>query len=169
MLLQLDIGWDVYCRANEREVSELPISIAIGDVNITKSLEDAVNALNTSSLVAAMGEINQTLNTGSGSSSGSGSGGGTATPPPALTEEQIESLKVATEQFGVVFNQTTTPTTLQQQYERANESANVAITAYNHAIGTALAEASANKVSTASAVAALVPDSVLDELNKAAQ
>lgn len=96
MLLQLDIGWDVYCRANEREVSELPISIAIGDVNITKSLEDAVNALNTTSLVAAMGEINQTLNTGSGSSSGSGSGGGTATPPPALTEEQIESLKVAT-------------------------------------------------------------------------
>ncbi|MFQ3541538.1 hypothetical protein P9486_22365, partial [Escherichia coli] len=78
--------------------------------------------------------------------------------------------KVATEQFGVVFNQTTAPTTaLQQQYERANESANVAITAYNHAIGTALAEASANKVSTASAVAALVPDSVLDELNKAAQ
>lgn len=124
----------------------------------------------TSSLVAAMGEINQTLNTGSGSSSGSGSGGGTATPPPALTEEQIESLKVATEQFGVVFNQTTAPTTaLQQQYERANESANVAITAYNHAIGTALAEASANKASTASAVAALVPDSVLDELNKAAQ
>ena len=169
MLLQLDIGWDVYCRANEREVSELPISIAIGDVTITKSLEDAVNALNTSSLVAAMGEINQTLNTGSGSSSDSGSGG-TATPPPALTEEQIESLKVATEQFGVVFNQTTAPTTaLQQQYERANESANVAITAYNHAIGTALAEASANKVSTASAVAALVPDSVLDELNKAAQ
>ncbi|HFV7912854.1 TPA: hypothetical protein ACH99L_004196 [Escherichia coli] len=166
MLLQLDIGWDVYCRANEREVSELPISIAIGDVNITKSLEDAVNALNTSSLVAAMGEINQTLNTGSGSSSDSGSGGGTATPPPALTEEQIESLKVATEQFGVVFNQTTA---LQQQYERANESANVAITAYNHAIGTALAEASANKASTASAVAALVPDSVLDELNKAAQ
>ncbi|EES7596330.1 hypothetical protein FJQ31_003702 [Escherichia coli] len=149
MLLQLDIGWDVYCRANEREVSELPISIAIGDVTITKSLEDAVNALNTSSLVAAMGEINQTLNTGSGSSSGSGSGGGTATPPPALTEEQIESLKVAT--------------------ERANESANVAITAYNHAIGTALAEASANKASTASAVAALVPDSVLDELNKAAR
>lgn len=39
----------------------------------------------------------------------------------------------------------------------------------NHAIGTALAEASANKASTASAVAALVPDSVLDELNKAAQ
>lgn len=34
MLLQLDIGWDVYCRANEREVSELPISIAIGDVTI---------------------------------------------------------------------------------------------------------------------------------------
>lgn len=57
MLLQLDIGWDVYCRANEREVSELPISIAIGDVNITKSLEDAVNALNTSSLVAAMGRL----------------------------------------------------------------------------------------------------------------
>ena len=156
--------------ANEREVSELPISIAIGDVTITKSLEDAVNALNTSSLVAAMGEINQTLNTGSGSSSGSGSGGGTATPPPALTEEQIESLKVATEQFGVVFNQTTAPTVaLQQQYERVKESANVAITAYNHAIGTALAEASANKASTASAVAALVPDSVLDELNKAAR
>ncbi|HCW2887300.1 TPA: hypothetical protein OXB58_006120, partial [Escherichia coli] len=62
-----------------------------------------------------MGEINQTLNTGSGSSSGSGSGGGTATPPPALTEEQIESLKVATEQFGVVFNQTTAPTTALQQ------------------------------------------------------
>ncbi|MFQ3413874.1 hypothetical protein [Escherichia coli] len=167
MLLQLDIGWDVYCHANEREVSELPISIAIGDVTITKSLEDAVNALNTSSLVAAMGEINQTLNTGSGSSSGSGSA---ATPPPALTEEQIESLKVATEQFGVVFNQTTAPTVaLQQQYERVKESANVAITAYNHAIGTALAEASANKASTASAVAALVPDSVLDELNKAAR
>ncbi|MCZ9075680.1 hypothetical protein OM308_24910, partial [Escherichia albertii] len=148
--------------------SELPISIAIGDVTITKSLEDAVNALNTSSLVAAMGEINKTLNTGSGSSSGSNSGGGIATPPPALTEKQIEALKVATEQFGVVFNQTTAPTTaLQQQYERANESANVAITAYNHAIDTALAEASANKTSTASAVAALVPDSVLDELNKA--
>ncbi|EHL1029734.1 hypothetical protein BMU50_003528, partial [Escherichia coli] len=49
----------------------------------------------------------------------------------------------------------------------AKESASVAITAYNHAIGTALAEASANKASTASAVAALVPDSVLDELNKA--
>ncbi|MBW6099841.1 hypothetical protein KZ773_27565 [Escherichia coli] len=171
MLLQLDIGWDVYCRANEREVSELPISIAIGDVTITKSLEDAVNALNTSSLVAAMGEINQTLNTGSGSSSGSGSGGGTATPPPALTEEQIESLKVATEQFGGCFQPDNSAhnCALQQQYERANESANVAITAYNHAIGTALAEASANKVSTASAVAALVPDSVLDELNKAAQ
>lgn len=161
-------GTEDYCHANEREVSELPISIAIGDVTITKSLEDAVNALNTSSLVAAMGEINQTLNTGSGSSSGSGSG--TATPPPALTEEQIESLKVATEQFGVVFNQTTAPTVaLQQQYERVKESANVAITAYNHAIGTALAEASANKASTASAVAALVPDSVLDELNKAAR
>lgn len=66
MLLQLDIGWDVYCRANEREVSELPISIAIGDATTTKSLEDSVNALNTSSLVAAMGDINQTLNTGSG-------------------------------------------------------------------------------------------------------
>ncbi|MEX9499314.1 hypothetical protein AB7Y10_22725, partial [Escherichia coli] len=46
-------------------------------------------------------------------------------------------------------------------------TSSVAITAYNHAIGTALAEASANKASTASAVAALVPDSVLDELNKA--
>ncbi|MCZ9075679.1 hypothetical protein OM308_24905, partial [Escherichia albertii] len=148
--------------------SELPISISIGDVTITKSLENAVNALNTSSLVAAMGEINQTLNTGSGSSSGAGSGGSTATPPPALTEKQIEALKVATEQFGVVFNQTTAPTTaLQQQYERAKESASIAITAYNRAIGTALAEASANKASTASAVAALVPDSVLDELNKA--
>ncbi|MCV8481585.1 hypothetical protein ODS27_24325, partial [Escherichia coli] len=65
--------------------------------------------------------------------------------------------------------QTAPTTALQQQYERANESANVAITAYNHAIGTALAEASANKASTASAIAALVPDSVLDELNKAAQ
>lgn len=99
-----------------------------------------------------------------------GSGGGTATPPPALTEKQIEALKAATEQFGGIFNQTTAPTTaLQQQYKRANESANVAITAYGHAIGTALAEASANKTSTSSAVAALVPDSVLDELNKAAQ
>ncbi|EHL7284424.1 TPA: hypothetical protein JZE58_004636 [Escherichia coli] len=117
-----------------------------------------------------MGEINKTLNTGSGSSSGTGSGGGTATPPPALTEKQIEALKAATEQFGGIFNQTTAPTTaLQQQYKRANESANVAITAYGHAIGTALAEASANKTSTSSAVAALVPDSVLDELNKAAQ
>ncbi|HDX6751908.1 TPA: hypothetical protein RPO05_004739, partial [Escherichia coli] len=85
MLLQLDIGWDVYCRANEREISELPISIGIGDATTTKSLEDAVNALNTSSLVAAMEDINQTLNTGSGSSSGSDSGGGAVTPPPALT------------------------------------------------------------------------------------
>ncbi|EHJ4093070.1 hypothetical protein J1C05_002679 [Escherichia fergusonii] len=157
MLLQLDIGWHVYCRANEREVSELPISIAIGDATTTKSLEDAVNALNTSSLVAAMGDINQTLNTGSGSSSGSDSGGGAVTPPPSLTE-----------QFGAFFDQTTVPVAaLQLQYERAKESASVAITAYNHAIGTALAEASANKASTASAVAALVPDSVLDELNKA--
>ena len=170
MLLQLDIGWDVYCRANEREVSELPISIAIGDATTTKSLEDAVNALNTSSLVAAMEDINQTLNTGSGSSSGSDSGGGAVTPPPALTEQQVEALKEATEQFGAFFDQTTVPVAaLQQQYERAKESASVAITAYNHAIGTALAEASANKASTASAVAALVPDSVLDELNKAAQ
>lgn len=170
MLLQLDIGWDVYCRANEREVSELPISIAIGDATTTKSLEDAVNALNTSSLVAAMEDINQTLNTGSGSSSGSDSGGGAVTPPPALTEQQVEALKEATEQFGALFDQTTVPVAaLQQQYERAKESASVAITAYNHAIGTALAEASANKASTASAVAALVPDSVLDELNKAAQ
>ncbi|MGQ0417177.1 hypothetical protein ACT4UL_19875, partial [Bacillus sp. HC-TM] len=98
-------------------------------------------------------------------------GGGVAVPPPEPEpDEQIESLKVATEQFGVVFNQTTAPTVaLQQQYERVKESANVAITAYNHAIGTALAEASANKASTASAVAALVPDSVLDELNKAAR
>ena len=47
--------------ANEREVSELPISIAIGDVTITKSLEDAVNALNTSSLVAAMGRLTRPL------------------------------------------------------------------------------------------------------------
>ncbi|ELT0210115.1 TPA: hypothetical protein ACIYS6_002933 [Escherichia coli] len=164
MLLQLDIGWDVYCRANEREVSELPISIAIGDATTTKSLEDAVNALNTSSLVAAMEDINQTLNTGSDS------GGGAVTPPPALTEQQVEALKEATEQFGAFFDQTTVPVAaLQQQYERAKESASVAITAYNHAIGTALAEASANKASTASAVAALVPDSVLDELNKAAQ
>ncbi|EEW1865939.1 hypothetical protein [Escherichia coli] len=170
MLLQLDIGWDVYCRANEREVSELPISIAIGDATTTKSLEDAVNALNTSSLVAAMEDINQTLNTGSGSSSGSDSGGGAVTPPPALTEQQVEALKEATEQFGAFFDQTTVPVAaLQQQYERAKESASVAITAYNHAIDTALAEASANKASTASAVAALVPDSVLDELNKAAQ
>lgn len=83
---------------------------------------------------------------------------------------QVEALKEATEQFGAFFDQTTVPVAaLQQQYERAKESANVAITAYNHAIGTALAEASANKTSTSSAVAALVPDSVLDELNKAAQ
>lgn len=169
MLLQLDIGWDVYCRANEREVSELPISIAIGDVNITKSLEDAVNALNTSSLVAAMGRLTRPLTLAQEARQALVQAAALP-PPPTLTEEQIESLKVATEQFGVVFNQTTAPTTaLQQQYERANESANVAITAYNHAIGTALAEASANKASTASAVAALVPDSVLDELNKAAQ
>ncbi|EIA2108208.1 hypothetical protein K5P61_003965 [Escherichia coli] len=115
-----------------------------------------------------MGDINQTLNTGSGSSSGSDSGGGAVTPPPSLTEQQVEALKEATEQFGAFFDQTTVPVAaLQLQYERAKESASVAITAYNHAIGTALAEASANKASTASAVAALVPDSVLDELNKA--
>ncbi|MEL8121813.1 hypothetical protein J4W51_26235 [Escherichia coli] len=114
--------------------------------------------------------FNHSPHTGSGRSSGSDSRCVAVTPPPALTEPQVDALKEASEQFGSLFDHTPVPVAaLQHQYERAKESASVAITAYNHAIGTALAEASANKASTASAVAALVPDSVLDELNKAAQ
>lgn len=165
VLLQLNIGWDVYCRANALEASELPISQAIGDKATPGALLDAVNALDAAAVVAAMTEINQVLNTGAGG----GTQGGTESPAPSLTQDQIDALKAACAEFGALMgNLPSQSDALKDQHDKASESASTGIQAYSEAVGTALAEASANNSSTASAVAALVPESVMDELKKGA-
>jgi hypothetical protein len=165
VLLQLNIGWDVYCRANALEASELPISQAIGDKATPGALLDAVNALDPAAVVAAMTEINQVLNTGAGG----GTEGGTGSPAPSLTQDQIDALKTACAEFGAVMDKLPSQrAALKAQHDKASESASTGMLAYNEAVGTALAEASANNSSTASAVAALVPESVMDELKKGA-
>ncbi|EAT1308151.1 hypothetical protein EX399_10230 [Salmonella enterica] len=165
MLLQLNIGWDVYCRANSLEASELPISVAIGDDATPKALMDAVSGVDTAAVVAAMADINQTLNTGTGGSTE----GGAAIPPPALTQDQIDALKAACASLGLDLEMIPPARdSLKTQTDKAGESATIAIATYTSAIGTALSEASANNSSTACAVAALVPQSVLDELKKGA-
>ncbi|HCZ4695577.1 TPA: hypothetical protein O3G95_004766 [Salmonella enterica subsp. enterica serovar Saintpaul str. CFSAN004147] len=163
VLLQLNIGWDVYCRANALEASELPISLAIGDKATPGALLDAVNALDAAAVVAAMTEINQVLNTGAGG----GTEGGAVPPAPSLTQDQIDALKAACAEFDAAMDGLPSPrNALKAQHDKASESASTGMQAYNDAVGTALAEASANNSSTASAVAALVPESVMEELKK---
>jgi hypothetical protein len=165
VLLQLNIGWDVYCRANALEASELPISLAIGDKAAPDALLDAVNDLDVAAVVAAMTEINQVLNTGAGGSTESG----TVLPGPSLTEDQIDALKAACAEFGAVMDNLPSPRdVLKAKHEKASESASTGMQAYNDAVGTALAEASVSNSTTASAVAALVPESVMVELKKGA-
>ncbi|MDR9909433.1 hypothetical protein [Enterobacter hormaechei] len=165
VLLQLNIGWDVYCRANALEASELPISQAIGDNATPAALLAAVNALDAAAVVAAMSDVNQVLNTSTGGDTGSGTG----QPAPTLTQDQIDALKAACDGLTAsVANLAAPRDALSALFNKASQSASVGMKAYNEAVGTALAEASANNSSTASAVAALVPESVLDELKKGA-
>ncbi|EJF0838674.1 hypothetical protein L2M29_004168 [Salmonella enterica] len=165
VLLQLNIGWDVYCRANALEASELSISQAIGDNATPAALLAAVNALDPAAVVAAMSDVNQVLNTGTGGDTGSG----TRQPAPTLTQDQIDALKAACDGLTAsVANLAAPRDALSALFNKASQSASVGMKAYNEAVGTALAEASANNSSTASAVAALVPESVLDELKKGA-
>lgn len=165
VLLQLNIGWDVYCRANALEASELPISLAIGDKETPGALLDALNALDGAAVVASMTEINQVLNTGAGG----GTEGGTVPLPPSLSQGQIDALKAACAEFSVMMDKLPFPRdALKTQHDKASESASTGLQAYSDAVSTALAEASANNSSTASAVAALVPESVMAELKKGA-
>lgn len=165
VLLQLNIGWDVYTRANQLEPSELPISLAIGDNETPGALLDVVNALDAADVVAAMTVINQVLNTGTGDTTGN------EAPPaaPSLTQDQIDALKAACAEFGAAMANLPSPRdALKAQHDKASQSASTGMQAYNDAVGTALAEASAKNSSTASAVAALVPESVMNELKKGA-
>ncbi|ENJ5738492.1 hypothetical protein AB1O77_004142 [Salmonella enterica subsp. enterica serovar Newport] len=163
VLLQLNIGWDVYCRANTLEATELPISVAIGDNVTPKTLLDSINALDIDAVVTAMTEINQVLNTGAGGDTGSEA----TQPAPSLTRDQIDALAAACESLTASVSNLAAPRdALKALFDKAGQSVSTSMQAYSNAINTALAEASANNTSTASAVVALVPKSVMDELKK---
>ena len=161
VLLQLNIGWDIYCRANGMEISELPISVAIGDEQAAKDLLNALSNIDIAAVAKAMTEINQVLNVGTGGSASDG----TAQPIPSITQEQIKALKEATDALiASVSALAPYRDVLKTLFDEASLSASVSMQAYTDAVGTALAEASLGNVSTSSAVSALVPGSVLDEL-----
>ncbi|EDJ7306181.1 hypothetical protein M8D79_004295 [Salmonella enterica] len=163
VLLQLNIGWDVYCRANTLEASELPISVAIGDNVTPKTLLDSINALDIDAVVTAMTEINQVLNTGAGGDTGSGA----TQPTPSLTRDQIDALVAACESLMASVSNLAAPRdALKALFDKAGRSVSTSMQVYSNAINTALAEASANNTSTTSAAVALVPKSVMDELKK---
>lgn len=160
-LLQLNIGWDVYCRANSQDVTELPISTAIADTATPEALVTAVGTLDISSLAAAMDDVNETLSSASSASTTTT----TTATAVSLSEAQINALESAWEAFAALLSTATSAySALQAVYTEASESVTTATTAYTNAVNTALAEASASNTSTASAVAALVPATVLASL-----
>lgn len=149
-LIQLSIGWDVHCRANDAAASELPISLAIANVAVPGALCDALDSLDTSSLTSAMSSINTTLAAGATASLASG---------------QINDLDNAVSDFTRAM---TTITAVQADvddlYTTANSSVAAAQGAYNNAISVALINSSSSDASVASALTVITPPAVLAAL-----
>lgn len=163
-LIQLSIGWDVYCRANDLAATELPVSQAIADETRPENLRTALSALNTSPLKEAMDAINTALSAGAGGEeTGGGETGGTTSP--TLTDDQIKALNDAVEGFTIpMANVTAAGDELKTIYEDAVSSSNTAQTAYSNAISVALVNASVNDSTVASAITAITPATVLNAL-----
>lgn len=163
-LIQLSIGWDVYCRANDLAATELPVSQAIADETRPENLRTALSALNTSPLKEAMDAINTALSAGAGGEeTGGGETGGTTSP--TLTDDQIKALNDAVEGFTIpMANVTAAGDELKTIYEGAASSSNTAQTAYSNAISVALVNASVNDSTVASAITAITPATVLNAL-----
>lgn len=163
-LIQLSIGWDVYCRANDLAATELPVSQAIADETRPENLRTALSALNTSPLKEAMDAINTALSAGAGGEeTGGGETGGTTSP--TLTDDQIKALNNAVEGFTIpMANVTAAGDELKTIYEGAASSSNTAQTAYSNAISVALVNASVNDSTVASAITAITPATVLNAL-----
>lgn len=165
-LLQLNIGWDVYCRANEQMVTELPISLAIGSAETVQTFLMALNAVETEVVTAAMESINVVLNTPTGTSTG----GTTAAPVPALSNEQIAALEAATVALtSAIASLASSFSDFNTQHMDAEKSATLADRTYSLAVSNALYEAALNNSSTASAVTALVPAAVVTALKNGAE
>ncbi|MCQ6312354.1 hypothetical protein [Citrobacter portucalensis] len=163
-LIQLSIGWDVYCRANDLAATELPVSRAIADETHPENLRSALAALDTAPLKEAMDAINAALSAGAGGEeAGSGETGGTTSP--TITDDQIKALNDAVEGFtNPMTNVTAAGDELKTVYEDAASSSNTAQTAYNNAISIALVNASVNDSTVASAITAITPATVLNAL-----
>ncbi|MDM3277809.1 hypothetical protein OGW16_00130 [Citrobacter sp. Ce104] len=163
-LIQLSIGWDVYCRANDLAATELPVSRAIADETHPENLRSALSALNTAPLKEAMDAINAALSAGAGGEeTGGGETGGTTSP--TLTDDQIKALNDAVEGFTIpMANVTAAGDELKTIYEDAASSSNTAQTAYSNAISVALVNASVNDSTVASAITAITPATVLNAL-----
>lgn len=155
-LIQLSIGWDVYCRANELPSSELPVSKAIADDVSPTKLLGALAELDISGLKTAMNSINASLAAGA-------TGGGTGT---VITDAQAKALSDAVAVFVPAMAEVITAgNTLNIVYEDALGSCNTAQNAYSNAVTVALVNASVNDCSVASAITAITPAAVLNALN----
>ena len=149
-LIQLSIGWDVYCRANDAAASELPVSVAIANESVPTVLCDALDDLNTSALALAMSSINTTLGAGTTAS---------------LSAGQITDLDNAISDFSSVMADTTAAETdVADLYTTANSSVTAAQAAYNNAISVALISSSVSDATVASALTAITPPAVLAAL-----
>ncbi|RAU45291.1 hypothetical protein DBY68_016890 [Pseudocitrobacter sp. RIT415] len=149
-LIQLSIGWDVYCRANEQEATELPVSKAITDDTHPGALRDALATLDASALKAAMDAINTSLAVGAGVS---------------LTDAQIKALADAVAGFKTAMTAVTAAgDSLNTIYQDAVTSCNSAQTAYSNAISVALVNSSVNDSTVGSAITAITPAAVLSAL-----
>lgn len=160
-LIQLNIGWEVHCRAQGNAVTELPVSLAIGDADTPGAASNAVSALQVSELKEKMDDVNTTL------ASVPPAAAGTTAPAVSLSENQINDLKRAWTEFAAALSAKTAEIdALKEQTAAASASVNTALTSYNMAVTTALANACIGNVSTASAVSALVPADALTFLQE---
>ncbi|MEE9647887.1 hypothetical protein [Enterobacter soli] len=151
VLVQLTIGWDVYCRANGIDETELPVSAAIGDAKEPAAVLSALSALNTADIVSAMGEIN----TAALAAVATGL-------PAALTNAQITALQTAVANFIAPMAAVNTAlSVLDARHTEALKSATQAEDAYNKAIAVALINSSINSAAVSSAVSAITPASVM--------
>lgn len=154
VLIQLTTGWDVYCRSNDLNASELTISAAIGDDSEPAALVAALAAVSTTAIAAAMSDINTTLSTTATTT--------TTTTTPALSDAQIAALTAAvTTLTPLMAAVATAHSTLTARYTAAQSSATEAEDAFSNAISVALISSSVSSTAVGSAVSAITPAAVL--------
>lgn len=162
-LLQMKIGWECYAKGNRlNPPPAFPLVAALNDRVTSKALRDALNAVKTADLVKAMTSINTLL-----AVPATPPEGGVVAPTPALSEKQIEDLRLAVVALDALFSPVANNTTLTTNYtNQVNQATGTAKQSLNNAVAITLTVGLTSDPIMAQAISAIMPSGVISALKE---